>query len=120
LEEGLLISSNPESKVGGNIATSRVFQAEEIKRVRTRGRELFRRRHSDTSSPDIGKSDISKLKHCAINCKANSWVPIDVSRVRRTAPVLRRGEKMEETLHYSYLSCRVTFYNQGKTTGYFL
>jgi len=53
VEEGLVISSNLESKVGGSIVTSRVSQAGQIKRVKTRGREMFRRRNSYTSSPDV-------------------------------------------------------------------
>jgi hypothetical protein len=69
VEEGLVISNKPERKVGGSIATSRVSQAEQIKKVRTRRRELFRRRNSDTSPLDVVKSDISNFKHCASNCK---------------------------------------------------
>ena len=120
MEEGLLISSNPESKVGGNIATSKISQSEQIKGVRTRGRELFRRRNCDVSSPDVGKSDVSNLKKCEINCKANDWIGIDVSGVGKTAAVLRRGEQTEEKLQHCYLSCIVTFYGQGKTAVYFL
>jgi hypothetical protein len=41
--EGLVSSSDPESKAGGSIATSRVSQAGEIKRVGTRRREMSRR-----------------------------------------------------------------------------
>jgi hypothetical protein len=61
--EGLVISSNPKSKAGGSLATCRVFQAGQIKRVRTTGREMSRRRNSDTVFPDIGSNDISDLKH---------------------------------------------------------
>jgi len=49
-----VISSNLESKVGGSIVTSRVSQAGQMKRVKTRGREMLRRRNSYTSSPDVG------------------------------------------------------------------
>jgi len=42
--EGLVSSSNPESYAGSSFATSRVFQAGQVKRVGTRRREIPRRR----------------------------------------------------------------------------
>jgi hypothetical protein len=40
--EGLVSSSNPESYAGGSIATNRVSQAGQVKRVETRRREIPR------------------------------------------------------------------------------
>jgi hypothetical protein len=63
--EGLVSSDNPQSQAGDGIATNRVFQAGQVKRVGTRRREIeegnFVKRSSDDGSSVISNN----LKHRA-------------------------------------------------------
>jgi len=58
--EGLVSSSNPESYAGGSLATSRVSQTGQVKRVGTKRREIPRRWELRLkNSSDAGSSVIS-------------------------------------------------------------